>query len=63
MNSPQPQPAPVVYLIEDDPTQQAALTAVLGQRGYRTVVFDSTERFVLYQPEERQPSCLLLDLF
>lgn len=61
MNLQQPHPVATVFLIEDDPDQRESLSAVLNRSGYRTIAFDSAEQFIQYQPNERQPGCLLLD--
>ena len=53
--------APLVYVVDDDPTLRDSLRCLLESVGLRTLVFANTEMFLQdYQPN--RPGCLLLDI-
>ncbi|MEG2806286.1 response regulator [Stenotrophomonas sp.] len=59
--SPALAPAPIVYVIDDDPSVRAALADLLASMNMRVAVFGSIEHF-LQHPREDAPACLVLDV-
>ncbi len=48
-------------MIEDDPVQRDSIEAILGQSGYTTFSYSSSEEFYNRPRIERKPGCILLD--
>jgi FixJ family two-component response regulator len=55
------QPAPVVFIVDDDPQLCLALSSLLRSAGFRVVAFASVAQF-LRQPLPDATCCLLLDV-
>lgn len=53
--------APVVFVIDDDPSVRSSLKFLISTVGLRVESFDSAESFLQKKPPER-PSCLVLDV-
>lgn len=53
--------APLVVVVEDDPSSRTALGRVLRAGGYRTAMYMSAEEY-LSQPPDAPPVCMLLDI-
>jgi RNA polymerase sigma factor (sigma-70 family) len=53
--------APVVFVIDDDPSVRSSLKFLIGTVGLQVESFDSAESFLQKKPPER-PSCLVLDV-
>ncbi len=56
-----PDPAPIVYVVDDDPSVRAALEDLLASMGLRVHAFASTQAFVEHELEDA-PACLVLDV-
>ncbi|OBU47853.1 response regulator transcription factor [Stenotrophomonas maltophilia] len=59
--APAVEPAPIVYVIDDDPSVRAALEDLLASMGLQVRGFASTQAF-LEQPLLDAPACLVLDV-
>jgi two-component system, LuxR family, response regulator FixJ len=55
-------PAPIVYVVEDDPALRSLIKALAQSIGVAAREFPSADRF-LEQYDPRQPGCLVLDIF
>jgi FixJ family two-component response regulator len=53
--------APVVFVVDDDPSVRKSLARLLGAAGYGVEAFASAREF-LARPRDDGPSCLLLDV-
>ena len=53
--------APVVFVVDDDPSVRSSLEFLISTVGLRVESFDSAESFLQKKPPER-PSCLVLDV-
>ena len=53
--------APVVFVIDDDPSVRSSLKFLISTVGLQVESFDSAESFLQRRPPER-PSCLVLDV-
>ena len=53
--------APVVFVIDDDPSVRSSLKFLMSTVGLQVETFDSAESFLQRRPPER-PSCLVLDV-
>jgi RNA polymerase sigma factor (sigma-70 family) len=53
--------APIVFIVDDDPSVRSSLEFLIGTVGLQVDSFDSAEAFLRRQPPER-PSCLVLDV-
>lgn len=56
-----PDPAPVVYVVDDDPSVRAALEDLLASMGLQVRAFASTQAFLEHALEDA-PACLVLDV-
>ena len=56
-----PEPAPVVFVVDDDISIRESLQALIGTEGMRVEAFASAEEF-LARPRVRSASCLVLDV-
>ena len=54
-------PAPIVYVIDDDPSVRAALEDLLASMGLQVRAFASTQAFLEHELEDA-PACLVLDV-
>ncbi|WP_049457080.1 response regulator transcription factor [Stenotrophomonas maltophilia] len=54
-------PAPIVYVIDDDPSVRAALEDLLASMGLQVRAFASTQAFLDHELEDA-PACLVLDV-
>lgn len=54
-------PAPIVYVIDDDPSVRAALEDLLASMGLQVRAFASTQAFLEHDLEDA-PACLVLDV-
>jgi FixJ family two-component response regulator len=55
-------PAPVVYVVEDDPTLRSLIKALTQSISLATREFSSADSFLEHY-DPRQPGCLVLDIF
>jgi FixJ family two-component response regulator len=55
------QPAPPVFVVDDDGCLSETVEALIGDAGWRTETFGSARDF-LARPPSREPSCLILDI-
>ncbi|WP_312785575.1 response regulator transcription factor [Stenotrophomonas indicatrix] len=55
------EPAPIVYVIDDDASVRAALEDLLASMGLQVRAFASTGEFLAH-PRDDAPSCLVLDV-
>ena len=53
--------APIVFVVDDDPSVRAALESLIGGAGWHAETFATAQDF-LARPRVRTPSCLVLDL-
>ncbi|MCU1295804.1 MAG: two component transcriptional regulator, LuxR family [Acidobacteriaceae bacterium] len=53
--------APIVFVVDDDPSVRSSLEFLIGTVGLQVDSFDSAEAFLRRKPPER-PSCLVLDV-
>ena len=60
-SSPQSYAAPIVFVVDDDPSVRAALESLIGGAGWHAETFATAQDF-LARPRVRTPSCLVLDL-
>ncbi|CRX69994.1 unnamed protein product [Stenotrophomonas maltophilia] len=56
-----PDPAPIVYVVDDDPSVRAALEDLLASMGLQVRAFASTQAFLEHALEDA-PACLVLDV-
>ncbi|EED38578.1 two-component system response regulator [Stenotrophomonas sp. SKA14] len=54
-------PAPIVYVIDDDPSVRAALEDLLASMGLQVRAFASTQAFLDHELDDA-PACLVLDV-
>jgi RNA polymerase sigma factor (sigma-70 family) len=54
-------PAPVVFVVDDDPSVRSSLKFLLSSMGLQVEGFDSAETFLQRKPPD-VPSCLVLDV-
>ncbi len=54
-------PAPIVYVVDDDETLRRALSALLRSAGFRVETFASSRAFLAFERPD-VPSCLILDV-
>ena len=59
--APAAEPAPVVYVVDDDPSVRAALEDLLASMGLQVRAFASTQAFLAH-PMDEAPACLVLDV-
>ncbi|KAG0925279.1 hypothetical protein G6F32_013614 [Rhizopus arrhizus] len=59
--APAADPAPIVYVIDDDPSVRAALEDMLASMGQQVRAFASTQAFLDHELEDA-PACLVLDV-
>jgi len=59
--APATDPAPIVYVIDDDPSVRAALEDLLASMGLQVRAFASTQAFLEHELEDA-PACLVLDV-
>ncbi|HEL2979812.1 TPA: response regulator transcription factor [Stenotrophomonas maltophilia] len=55
------EPAPIVYVVDDDPSVRAALEDLLASMGLQVRAFASTQAFLEHELEDA-PACLVLDV-
>lgn len=55
------EPAPIVYVVDDDPSVRAALEDLLASMGLQVRAFASTQAFLDHDLEDA-PACLVLDV-
>ena len=55
------EPAPIVYVVDDDETLRRALSALLRSAGFRVETFASSRAFLAFERPD-VPSCLILDV-
>jgi FixJ family two-component response regulator len=60
-SSPQSYAAPIVFVVDDDPSVRASLESLIFGAGWHTETFATAQDF-LTRPRVRTPSCLVLDL-
>src|SRR5271156_5837582 len=58
---PAPQPAPIVFVVDDDESVRQALASLVRSAGMRVQVFESAQEFLTRRPVDA-PSCLVLDV-
>jgi FixJ family two-component response regulator len=56
-----PEPAPIVFVVDDDESVREALASLVRSAGMRAEVFRSAQEF-LRRPPADAPSCLVLDV-
>ena len=56
-----PEPTPMVFVVEDDPSVREALASLLRSAGWKVEVYVSAQEF-LARPRADGPSCLVLDV-
>lgn len=61
MDRPTPLPAPVVFVVDDDPAVRRALAFALDMEGFAVEAFESGEALML-RPGPEAPGCLVLDM-
>ncbi|PZS95165.1 MULTISPECIES: response regulator transcription factor [Stenotrophomonas] len=59
--APAAEPAPIVYVVDDDPSVRAALEDLLASMGLQVRAFASTQAFLDHDLEDT-PACLVLDV-
>lgn len=59
--APAADPAPIVYVIDDDPSVRAALEDLLASMGLQVRAYASTQAFLDHELEDA-PACLVLDV-
>ncbi|KAG1388865.1 hypothetical protein G6F60_013553 [Rhizopus arrhizus] len=59
--APAADPAPIVYVIDDDPSVRAALEDLLASMGLQVRAFASTQAFLDHELEDA-PACLVLEV-
>jgi FixJ family two-component response regulator len=60
-SSPLSYAAPIVFVVDDDPSVRASLESLIGGDGWYAETFATAQDF-LARPRVRTPSCLVLDL-
>jgi len=60
-HSPEPQVAPVVYIVDDDVSVRESLEQLIACAGWHPIAFASAQEF-LSHPPVFAPSCLILDV-
>ena len=60
-SSPLSYAAPIVFVVDDDPSVRASLESLIGGAGWHAETFATAQDF-LARPRARTPSCLVLDL-
>jgi FixJ family two-component response regulator len=58
---PQSCAAPIVFVVDDDPSVRASLESLICSAGWHAVTFATAQDFLAH-PRVRTPSCLVLDL-
>jgi len=58
---PTPQPAPIVFVVDDDESVREALASLVRSAGMRVEVFASAQSFLVRPPVDA-PGCLVLDV-
>src|SRR5258708_20074467 len=53
--------APIVFVVDDDPSVRSSLESLIGAAGWHAETFATAQDF-LTRPRVRTPSCLVLDL-
>ena len=56
-----PEPTPMVFVVEDDPSVREALAGLIRSAGWNVEVYVSADEF-LARPKADLPSCLVLDV-
>ena len=56
-----PEPTPMVFVVEDDPSVREALAGLIRSAGWNVEVYVSAQEF-LARPKPDGPSCLILDV-
>ena len=56
-----PEPTPMVFVVEDDPSVREALAGLIRSAGWNVEVYVSAQEF-LARPRADAPSCLVLDV-
>ena len=56
-----PEPTPMVFVVEDDPSVREALASLIRSAGWNVEVYVSADEF-LARPKADLPSCLVLDV-
>ena len=56
-----PEPSPIVFVVEDDPSVREALASLIRSAGWDAEVYASAQGF-LARPKADVPSCLVLDV-
>jgi len=56
-----PEPTPMVFVVEDDPSVREALAGLVRSAGWNVEVYVSAQEF-LARPKPDGPSCLVLDI-
>jgi FixJ family two-component response regulator len=56
-----PEPTPMVFVVEDDPSVREALAGLIRSAGWNVEVYVSADEF-LARPKAELPSCLVLDV-
>ena len=54
------EPAPIVFVVDDDPSVRRAIKRLIGSVGLRVELFGSPQEFINRRPDA--PSCLVLDI-
>ena len=54
------EPAPIVFVVDDDPSVRRAIKRLIGSVGLRVELFGSPQEFINRRPDA--PSCLILDI-
>ena len=60
-SSPESYAAPIVFVVDDDPSVRASLESLISGAGWHAETFATAKDF-LARPRVRTPSCLVLDL-
>ena len=53
-------PAPLIGIIDDSEVYRVALDRLLRSAGYRTILFESADAFLIFTGND-EPDCLILD--
>jgi FixJ family two-component response regulator len=61
MSSVRPTVTPIVYVVDDDVSVRESLELLIVRAGWRAVLFESAEAFLVHS-REPTPSCLVLDV-
>jgi len=57
-----PDPTPIVFVVDDDPSIRESLSLLLSSAGYGIKTFASAEEFLNSEPGTPGPACLVLDV-